>query len=89
MNANGLPRGGIRDNCENLLPLAGFVLGSDAAVDADGNLAAATKRGQRSAFSSDGVAGRGIVKKGDGSAGVRIAFAYLNAERPWPAAGQK
>ena len=58
MNADRFAGCGIRDDCEDLLPLPGLILRGDAAVDADGDLAASAKCGESGALGSDGEAGR-------------------------------
>ena len=81
MDADGFAGSGIGDDGEDLLPLAGFVLRSYAAMDADRDLAASAECREGGAFGGDGKAGGGVVEKGDRGDGFRVVFAGLDAER--------
>jgi hypothetical protein len=81
VDADGLTGGWIRDYGEDLLPLAGFVLRSDATMDADGDLAASAECREGCAFGGDGVAGRVVVEKGDCGDGFGVVFTGFYAER--------
>jgi len=81
VDADGLTGGWIRDYGEDLLPLAGFVLRSDATMDADGDLATPAECSEGGAFGGDGVAGRVVVEKGDCGDGFGVVFTGFYAER--------
>jgi hypothetical protein len=87
VNTDGFAGSRVGDYGEDLLPLAGFVLRSDAAMDADGDLATSAEGGEGGAFGSDGVAGRVVVEKGYCGDGFRVVFADLEAERALACSG--
>jgi hypothetical protein len=80
MDADRFARGWVGDYRKNLLPFSGFVLRSEATVNADGNLAASPERGKSSAFGGDGEARSGIVQEGDSGYGCCVILTCLDAK---------
>src|SRR5580704_17564711 len=81
MDANRFPFGRVGHDGEALLPLSGFVLRRNSAMDADGNLAAPAKCGKGSAFGRDGEAGGRIVEEANRAHGRGVVPAGLDAQR--------